>query len=110
MTRRQIKYQREWQKKNPDKYSHTQWKRRLKICGRTPEMYDAVLAAQDERCAICKKKPESGKRGKLRPDHEHETMKARGLLCHHCNTGIGFLFDDPQLLEAAAAYLRKYGK
>lgn len=39
-------------------------------------------------------------------DHDHETGAIRGLLCDSCNKGIGFLGDDAEACERAAAYLR----
>jgi len=40
----------------------------------------------------------------LHIDHCHDTQQVRGLLCGHCNRGIG-LISDPALLRRAAAYL-----
>lgn len=42
-------------------------------------------------------------------DHCHETDRLRGKLCHLCNLGIGYFKDNPELLLAAAAYLRGHG-
>ena len=89
-------------------------KQGLRIQGWTVEAYDAVLLAQDGLCAICKVKLTSGNRAdpnKAAADHEHtEPPKPRGILCSLCNSGLGFFKDLPHLLEAAAEYLRKYGK
>lgn len=38
-------------------------------------------------------------------DHCHKTGKVRGLLCKTCNTGIGHLKDDPNILRSAINYL-----
>jgi hypothetical protein len=55
-------------------------------------------------CEICGVKPE----GRLSIDHDHATGKFRGLLCHSCNLGIGWLKDNEAVLLAAAEYLRKH--
>lgn len=41
-------------------------------------------------------------------DHCHKTNKIRGALCRKCNSGIGFLNDDIDLLIKATKYLQKY--
>lgn len=73
--------------------------------------YNQMLENQGGVCAICKQ-PETHKRnGKLKAlavDHHHGTGKIRALLCCDCNTGIGKLRDNPEILEAAAAYIRKH--
>lgn len=72
--------------------------------GMTPAQYDEMLLAQDGKCAICKVHEEDIV-WKLRVDHDHATGKVRALLCHSCNTTLGHMKEDPELLRAAAAYL-----
>jgi hypothetical protein len=38
-------------------------------------------------------------------DHDHKTGKVRGLLCFHCNTALGHLFDNIELLDNIKEYL-----
>ena len=52
-----------------------------------------------KECVIC------GSNEKLVIDHDHKTEKVRGMLCNHCNRGLGHFRDDPLLLEFAAQYL-----
>ena len=42
---------------------------------------------------------------KLSIDHCHKTGKVRGLLCKHCNHGLGKFKDDVNLLKIAIDYL-----
>jgi hypothetical protein len=59
------------------------------------------VTAQEGRCATC------GRGDKiLCVDHNHSTGIVRGLLCHRCNLGIGFLQDNPDLTQRATDYLR----
>lgn len=65
--------------------------------------YEAQLAKQGGKCAICFKPP-SGKKI-LGIDHCHKRGKVRGLLCDRCNTGLGLFLDDPANLRMALYYL-----
>ena len=70
------------------------------------EQADDLLSKRSDlanRCDLC---------GQLssRPlyiDHDHTTLKIRGRLCASCNSGIGQLKDDPELMGKAAEYVRK---
>lgn len=82
------------------------WWRERKF-GLTQEQYDAMLAAQGGVCAICGDPP-SGKRPILRVDHCHVTDRVRDLLCHRCNSGIGFFLESPERMRAGAAYIERH--
>lgn len=73
--------------------------------------YDELVAIYGNRCAICHSLGnERGKLGdikKLCVDHCHNTGKIRGLLCTPCNRLLGLAKDNPDILAAAATYLRQ---
>lgn len=73
--------------------------------GITLDDYKEMLDSQDHTCDICNQVCSSGK--PLVVDHCHTTGKVRGLLCMHCNTGLGHFNDSEQHLNAAIAYLKK---
>lgn len=57
------------------------------------------IKASVTECVIC------GSTESLVVDHDHATGAVRGMLCNHCNRGLGHFRDDPMLLEFAAQYL-----
>lgn len=84
-------------------------KSRLKFqYGLTLEKYKSLLQKQENKCAICKCDYPTGRWDSFHVDHCHTTGKVRGLLCHHCNTGIGNLKDSIELLEQAINYLKEH--
>ena len=103
--------QREWRKKNPDwekrRYAKevlaTRERHLIRKYGVNLARYDAMFAAQDGRCKVCKHKKDKV----LDVDHCHTTGVVRGLLCGNCNRMIGYANDDPTVLREAAAYLEE---
>lgn len=67
--------------------------------------YDTMLAAQDGQCAICKTTNPGVRLDRFHIAHCHSSKAIRGLLCEHCNRGLGHFKDDPVLLHRAADYL-----
>jgi len=65
--------------------------------------FEELKKQQKQMCAVCGK-PFL----KTTPhiDHDHKTGVVRGLLCSHCNIGIGNLMDNPRILENAITYLK----
>jgi hypothetical protein len=80
----------------------------LRTHGLTLEEYEQKLEEQNGVCAICEEGPNGGRWPRLYVDHNHETGKPRGLLCSKHNLGLGKFDDNPNHLEKAAAYLRKW--
>lgn len=72
--------------------------------GITVDAYQYLLDKQGGKCAICEQG--NGLR-RLCVDHCHETGAVRGLLCTGCNSAIGKLDDNPNLLRKAASYLER---
>lgn len=72
--------------------------------GITIEQFEEMLEVQAGLCAICTEPMVPGKGTHV--DHCHSTGRVRGLLCQHCNRGLGYFRDSPLLLEGAAPYLK----
>jgi len=71
----------------------------------TPDQADALLESQGGACAICK---EDDPTGGWVVDHDHESGEVRGILCRKCNSGIGLLKDNADVLRAAMNYLERH--
>lgn len=75
------------------------------------EEFDALRAAQDHRCAICRTHEDAlprvrkGDHSSLFVDHDHDTGSVRGLLCQSCNLLVGHAREDARVLRAAIQYL-----
>jgi hypothetical protein len=61
---------------------------------------DALRLYKETQCSIC------GNTDGLVFDHSHTTGLARGLLCNHCNRGLGCFKDNIITLERAIKYLQ----
>lgn len=85
---------------------------RYRKLGISREQYLAILHGQCGACAICgeQEQPVAGTHRGLHLDHDHETGKARGILCSRCNQLLGRVREDVSLLMKFVDYLRLYGK
>jgi len=69
------------------------------------ELYES----QDGKCSLCDKKVElfsSRRSTSAYIDHNHETGDVRAILCHPCNTSIGYIENAKIDLERLTNYLR----
>jgi hypothetical protein len=83
------------------------WKSIRDKYGLTRDQWESMFAAQGCRCAICGRSDPGGK-GAWHTDHDHATGQVRGILCHHCNTGVGHLGDNTEVMRRAIRYLRRF--
>jgi hypothetical protein len=102
-------YQREWRRKNADKYRESRKHYRRKLAFNLERAdYEEMLEKQNHVCAICKQ-PQKGR--SLAVDHCHKIEKetgeifVRGLLCGRCNVSLGAFEDNIELLKEAINYL-----
>jgi hypothetical protein len=68
------------------------------------DQVDALFDSQQGQCAICTKDLDL-EAAETHLDHCHKTGRLRGVLCQHCNQGLGQFGDDANLLRKAAEYL-----
>lgn len=103
-----------WRLANPERVQEYREKNRRKSYlqesrrkyGITPEEFEQFMSLQHECCATCKKLFDWGdKQTKPHIDHCHASKRVRGILCNRCNTVLGLVTDDKQLLSALAGYL-----
>lgn len=89
--------------RDPEISRQRELRRKYRKYGITEELYFQMLESQDHRCKICRTS-EPGSKG-WQIDHCHASNIVRGILCHHCNTGLGSFRDDVQIMKAAIEYL-----
>lgn len=65
--------------------------------------YRSIVAASGGKCLICVRA--FGIDVRMVIDHRHSTGQLRSAICSGCNTALGMLRDNPEVAEAAAAYL-----
>jgi hypothetical protein len=100
--------QAERKRRDPTIYERVERPSKLKRqYGISVEEYEALLASQNGRCAICFSNSPGSRTTHFHVDHCHKTGAVRGLLCHKCNRAIGLFEDNPNLISRAAIYLNK---
>lgn len=106
------KITREWRRKwRAENRALARAKERLYRYGVTEEWVTNRLAAQNYCCAGCGMKF-ADDASDVCIDHDHakgykNIHAARGCLCRACNTILGRVKDDPQMLRRLATYLEK---
>jgi len=75
----------------------------MRTYGISQQDYNAMYDKQDGLCKICRT------RAAVYVDHNHKSGKVRGLLCPQCNTALGWLFDNYEIIKRASDYVLKDG-
>lgn len=108
---RRRQYVKAYQNNHPERVAEKDWSYRIKTrFGMTPEQYYKMLERQGGLCAGCGTIP-NGK--KLAVDHDRSCCPqnkscgdcVRGLLCSNCNTALGLLKDDKEVMIRLIGYL-----
>lgn len=89
---------------------YSYWKSRIKSqFNLTPEEIQEKMDILKGCCEICGDSlVDSMSTKSYHIDHDHRTGEVRGLLCHYCNTGIGLMKEDEEIMLRAITYLKEY--
>ena len=107
-----------WRTENPDyvrDYRKTNRRRIYMVesarkYGITTEQFDEMFDRQGGCCGTCQKSFDwTDKQTKPHIDHCHLTGKVRGLLCNKCNTVLGLVEDNAEVLSNLIEYLKCHG-
>lgn len=107
-------YMKQYYLKNPDKAAVNRSRQALRDAGKdrftrhgiTIGEYDKMVAKYDGNCWSCKERPAT------HIDHDHKCCKKayscgqciRGILCSQCNTALGLLQDNVDMINKLSEY------
>ena len=125
--KQQVANIKQWIKNHPEKFKQYRRKHYLsnrgKIIMKSVEYQknhpECVSRIRKEQCSKKKQKLESRagrpkplfceicneKRNRIVFDHDHKTGKFRGWICNTCNSALGFVDDNPNILKRMLEYL-----
>lgn len=94
-----------WKKSNPEQNKRLRRRYDLKRLYKLTEAEYKALLNSTPNCPGCGKEFSDDMRPDI--DHDHNTGRVRGLLCHLCNLTLGSAGDNPAILKALAEYLER---
>lgn len=93
--------QKEYRKNHKELFKVKDFKKHCRLNYKlTDQQILYIMENRSGYCPICNKYCEV-----LCVDHDHNTMKFRGLICDTCNKGIGLLKEDIDIYASAIVYL-----
>lgn len=99
LARREAVYK--WHSQHPEKMFGYRIKYKF---GMTVDVYNKLVEAQGNCCAICRADSPGRRYRYWCIDHDHTTGVVRGLLCGRCNSGIAALGDTAEGIKRALSY------
>ena len=101
-------YVKKYVKNNKDQASNSSWRWKLKkLYSLTEQNYIDLYIEQNGNCAICFTYIEY--RGfATHVDHCHTKNNVRALLCSNCNTALGLMKDNVEIMSRAIEYIQKH--
>lgn len=98
----------EWAAANPERARYHSRKKLFRTkYNMTIEEHDALFASQGFACGACGSAGPNSKKG-WSTDHCHDTGIVRGILCHHCNVGLGHAKDSVETMKKWIAYIERH--
>lgn len=106
---KKLDYQKRYAERHPERLilrrRVAHYKRKFGI---SLEQYNEMLNAQNGVCAICRNTCDAGLN--LAVDHCHDCGQVRALLCKNCNTALGLLKENTDIMQAAIQYVRNHSE
>lgn len=101
-------YSKEYLNNRPIMRANNDWRNKLKrIYNITEQDYIDMYIKQNGNCSICYKYIEY--RGfSTHIDHCHDSTNVRSLLCSNCNTALGLLKENIEVMYRAIDYIEKH--
>jgi hypothetical protein len=98
---RRIAYNYEYERR-PERRKRKREVTLFKKFGITLDQVNEIRSRQQNKCGIC------ASDNPTHIDHCHSTGVVRGILCHHCNLGLGNFKDSTSRMGKAIEYINKY--
>jgi hypothetical protein len=102
-----LAYLKQWRLENARMHKSTRLK---SLYGVTLDEYEEMYLNQEGKCAICGEHKELGGKKGLVIDHCHQTGKVRELLCGICNSLLGRMEANMDVLHKFFEYRKKHGR
>ena len=99
---------------SPERLEHKRWNKMRQQYGIDKDEWYWMYKEQGGKCLMCEEEMLISSDTKAGPssmaaciDHDHKTMRVRGMLCNNCNLVLGHAMDDVTILNSAIIYLEE---